>query len=263
MNNQRKYFYFLWKIFFCLILLSGCFLGQKEAETYLESNQNATFYIDGKEVGTGKRVHVKLLSDKPHYVVVKPKGYIAKEEYIHPPYDPKLPFFFTFLIGERESNVAMEEHKKELENKSKFEIMIIELARELSPQEDIPICIGLIQDGEHKRPSPLASFLIPQMEDELVRRGNEIVKQERLTDILEVQKRQLSDLYEGKDLPQLGRLIGVKAIILGKITNETYQCRVSLQLIDIERGTTKKSHTKIINYEDIPGAALLKLKEKS
>ena len=67
----------------------------------LESNEVATFYVDGKAVGTGKRVEV-LVSGEAHRIIVKSAGFIGKEEIVRPPYGERWSRRFLFLLEDRE-----------------------------------------------------------------------------------------------------------------------------------------------------------------
>jgi len=67
----------------------------------LQSNkQKTSFYVDGKFVVKGKRVKI-LVSDRPHTIKAQPDGYIAKEDYIQPPYEHGYTVGFYFLLEDR------------------------------------------------------------------------------------------------------------------------------------------------------------------
>ena len=67
----------------------------------LQSNkQKTSFYVDKKFVVKGKRVKI-LVSDRPHTIKAQPDGYIAKEEYIQPPYEHGYTVGFYFLLEDR------------------------------------------------------------------------------------------------------------------------------------------------------------------
>jgi len=67
----------------------------------LQSNVEGTnFYVDGKFLVRGKRVLV-LVADRPHIVKAKPDNYIAKEDYIQPPYEHGYTVGFYFLLEDR------------------------------------------------------------------------------------------------------------------------------------------------------------------
>lgn len=66
----------------------------------LQSNKERThFFVDGKELPSGRRVKV-LIDDNPHTVVAKPEKCASKEEYIQPPYNSNAPLSFTFMMDE-------------------------------------------------------------------------------------------------------------------------------------------------------------------
>ena len=66
----------------------------------LESNKERTrFYIDSKDMGMGRRLKVKI-NNQEHAIVAQPDGCVHKEEFIRPPYNPRAPLRFTFLLGE-------------------------------------------------------------------------------------------------------------------------------------------------------------------
>lgn len=109
-----------WHIFLASIIISllinGCVVGTKKPDAVahypkasedadivfnLESNiQKTTFYVDGKKMGTGRRIKVRI-NNGPHTVIAAPEGYSYKEEFIQPPYYPNSPLSFTFLLGDR------------------------------------------------------------------------------------------------------------------------------------------------------------------
>ena len=67
----------------------------------LQSNkQKTSFYVDKKFVVKGKRVKI-LVSDRPHTIKAQPDGYIAKEDYIQPPYEHGYTVGFYFLLEDR------------------------------------------------------------------------------------------------------------------------------------------------------------------
>ncbi len=76
---------------------------KNNGEITLHCNENATFYVDGVKVGTGKTVLAQVDGSAPHAVLVKADGYVSKEEYIKPPYNPKFPFEFYYMIGDKEN----------------------------------------------------------------------------------------------------------------------------------------------------------------
>ncbi len=67
----------------------------------LHSNiQKTTFFIDGKKMGTGRRMHV-LIDNKPHTITALPEGYREKEDFIQPPYKHNSLMSFTFLLEDK------------------------------------------------------------------------------------------------------------------------------------------------------------------
>nr|VFK53142.1 MAG: Caspase domain-containing protein [Candidatus Kentron sp. TUN]VFK53980.1 MAG: Caspase domain-containing protein [Candidatus Kentron sp. TUN]VFK56081.1 MAG: Caspase domain-containing protein [Candidatus Kentron sp. TUN] len=73
----------------------------------LHSNQQkTTFYIDGKKMAVGRRVKVLIDPTRAYTIKAKPEGYIAKEEYIQPPYIASSPLSFIFMLGERIKETA-------------------------------------------------------------------------------------------------------------------------------------------------------------
>jgi len=102
------------------LLLAGCAtinaqIQPKEAENYpkaspdanivvtLQSNKEKTdFYIDDKWVVKGKIVKI-LINDRPHIIRAVPEGYVAKEDYIQPPYRMGATYGFYYLIEDMET----------------------------------------------------------------------------------------------------------------------------------------------------------------
>ncbi len=74
----------------------------------LSSNvPETTFIIDGNEIVTAERATV-LISNRPHTIEAKPKGYISKKDYIQPPYINKhTSLRFTFLIEDKEAGAVI------------------------------------------------------------------------------------------------------------------------------------------------------------
>ena len=102
------------------LLLIGCAaintqIQPKDAEHYpkashdanivitLQSNKEKTdFYIDDKWVVKGKIAKI-LINDRPHIIRAVPEGYVAKEDYIQPPYRMGATYGFYYLIEDMES----------------------------------------------------------------------------------------------------------------------------------------------------------------
>ena len=73
----------------------------------LRSNMARTkFYIDGKELGTARRLKV-LINKAEHTVIAEPEGCEAKKEFIRPPYHASAPLSFTFLLSECKGNTSL------------------------------------------------------------------------------------------------------------------------------------------------------------
>lgn len=87
-----------------VLLSSGVYANKEEARItiVLKSNVNAEFFVDGESVGKGKVVRAEVNKKEMHDILVKPKGYKAKEELIEPPYYKNTSFDFYFLIGDKE-----------------------------------------------------------------------------------------------------------------------------------------------------------------
>jgi hypothetical protein len=66
----------------------------------LQSNKNAIFFVDGAEIGRGKRLMV-LVDQKPYSIAVKAEGFRSKEQNINPPYSADTTVQFLFMIGDR------------------------------------------------------------------------------------------------------------------------------------------------------------------
>lgn len=66
----------------------------------LQTNEECTFFVDGREVVTGRLVRI-LVNDQEHRIRCAPEGYYPKEEFIQPPYDDRHVYGFTFMIGEQ------------------------------------------------------------------------------------------------------------------------------------------------------------------
>jgi hypothetical protein len=150
-----------------------------------------------------------------------------------------------------------------LKGKSSFEKTMIGLVKELNPIEPPgPIAIGVITKENTSEPSALTPFIVPELEAKLVQSGMNIVSYKQLNEILVMQKISTSELFDQQEIPRIGKLIPAKAIVLGRLYHEGYQCRVSMQVIDLESGIVKKSSTKVIRYEDIPPVAYLRIQEQ-
>jgi len=104
----------------CSLLFVGCaaidaHIPSKHTEYYpksspdanivitLQSNKEKTdFYIDDKWIAKGKILKT-LINDRPHIIRAKPEGYIAKEDYIQPPYQRGSTYGFYYLIEDMEN----------------------------------------------------------------------------------------------------------------------------------------------------------------
>ena len=66
----------------------------------LQSNKNATFFVDGKEVGKGKKLTI-LVEQNPYSLAVMSEGFKSKEQDINPPYSSYTVIEFIFMIGDK------------------------------------------------------------------------------------------------------------------------------------------------------------------
>jgi phosphate/phosphite/phosphonate ABC transporter binding protein len=143
----------------------------------------------------------------------------------------------------------------ETEGKSPFDRMIVTLAQELHPKENMSIVIGAITRENTAEPSALSSFIIFPLENNLLARGATITRHNRLAEILATQKMQFSALFDQEKRPQLGKWLAVQAMVFGKVFYEGYQCRIVLELVAIEFGTVKQSSVQTISCGDLPPIA--------
>ncbi|KOR30863.1 hypothetical protein TI05_13330 [Achromatium sp. WMS3] len=69
----------------------------------LDSNApETTFYFNDKKIAVGSfDVRVRIDSSQSYAITAHPKGYIAKEEFIKPPYNANVPLKFTFMLGDK------------------------------------------------------------------------------------------------------------------------------------------------------------------
>ena len=70
-------------------------------EITLQSNVSCSFSVDGQDVAYGRIVRI-LVSPSAHHIGCDPDGYIAKEDYVQPPYSSGYTFRFTFLMEDQE-----------------------------------------------------------------------------------------------------------------------------------------------------------------
>ncbi|MBI4613769.1 MAG: hypothetical protein HY720_09180 [Planctomycetes bacterium] len=86
-------------------LLSGCgsnggaLVGGSSELTLISNKDHSKWWIDGVPAGEARTLKVSV-SDAPHKIRCEPEGYVAKEEMVQPPYDPRHPLRFTFMLGE-------------------------------------------------------------------------------------------------------------------------------------------------------------------
>jgi hypothetical protein len=119
---KNKYLIVICFILFLLVLLaiSGCAMTDtsgilRSREYYpkasddakilitLQSNKEKTdFFIDDKWIAKGRMVKV-LINEHPHLIRTKPEGFIAKEDYIQPPYNTGTIVGFYYLIEDMEA----------------------------------------------------------------------------------------------------------------------------------------------------------------
>ena len=65
----------------------------------LQSNEKCEFSIDdGQTLATGTYDIRVLVTREKHKVTCKPKGYIAKDAYVRPPFSQTSPIGFTFFL---------------------------------------------------------------------------------------------------------------------------------------------------------------------
>ncbi|UFS71719.1 caspase family protein [Geomonas sp. RF6] len=78
----------------------------------LQSNiERTTFFVDGKSVATGRRVKVLVNDRKEHTIRAVPEGYLAKEEFIQPPYRKGYLLSFTYMMGEERPGFRVQDDR--------------------------------------------------------------------------------------------------------------------------------------------------------
>ncbi len=96
----------------------------EDANIVLELSSNVAetkFIVDGKEIMVGERVRV-LINKKDHVVEAIPKGYLAKKDYLQPPYiDKYATLRFTFLLEDRVRDEAISNITPALPKNEKIE----------------------------------------------------------------------------------------------------------------------------------------------
>jgi len=87
-------------------------------------------------------------------------------------------------------------------------------------------------------------------------RGFSVVERRRLNQVLGELKFSMSDLVDPAKAKQLGRMVGVEAIIVGTVSDLGNQVDLDARLIDIERNSTLQSATTTIPRDQVVGQML-------
>jgi hypothetical protein len=82
--------------------------------------------------------------------------------------------------------------------------------------------------------------------------GLELFAREKLDEILKVQELNLSDLVDQRTAVSVGNLKGVQGLFSGRFFDSDANVRVFLQLVDVEKGTVKRSTEVLLPRSAIP-----------
>jgi len=194
-------------------------------EITLQSNKNCDFYVDGVNVGKGKHLRV-LVSNRPHQIVCKPEGYIAKEEYIQPPYKEEIIYGFTFLIEDQEGYQyqAIQPAIGQASSASR-EVDTLEqwvranstaIIKNIDKEKTVAV-LGFVnkKTGKPVKMSSKAEDLIIQVSTSM---GLQVVNRAQINAVLQEQRFQSSDLVSDRKV-KIGQLAGAFYIISGSFTD--------------------------------------------
>jgi len=159
----------------------------EDADTILNLHSNiekTAFYINSKEIITGKRTKVLINEKKSYTVVAQPEGYISKEEFIQPPYMPDTILDFTFLLGDRiKREDALEKVSGVFD--SSFENAIKEIIKDLERQLGSTKDVIVVVKGFYLYPEKKRVILSGMIESELTNYITEYWHRDRNVIVLE------------------------------------------------------------------------------
>jgi len=227
-------------------------------EIVLHSNQNCHYFIDGKPLASGRRVRV-LVEDKPHEIICKPDGFIAKKEYVNPPYDDGMEIGFTYMIGEEESGAdvryvtprprpAAEPLPSPAAPAAPGQVAVFPndaaLAEHLAGaiatrcRANEIVAVAQFKLDRTGRPVRLSRRLRDALVTALVQRRISVVQRADLDQMFRELKFQHGGAVDPGRAVELGQLLGATALVSGGIADAVDQglLRISARLTDLTQG---------------------------
>lgn len=219
----------------------------------LNSNKNCAYYVDGDHVANGRRVQVSV-TDAPHQIVCKPRGYIAKEEYINPPYDPTVVYGFTFMYGEEEGTDEPEPARQPTATPTEpaataravqsiyqdlgpmAAAVAAQIARVVGGTKRAAVT-GFINEASGKRVQ-LSADIEQAMTSGLVAQRVQMVKRDRLSVLVREMRNQTSAMFDRSSAVRIGKLAGAQVIVTGSFrdTPQGGKVKVHVEAADVETG---------------------------
>ncbi len=168
----------------------------EDADTILNLYSNVgktTFYINSREIITGKRTKVLINGKKSYTVVAQPEGYISKEEFIQPPYMSDTILSFTFLLGDKiKREDALEKVFGVFD--SSFENAIKEIVKDLERQLGSMKDVIVVVKGFYLYPEKKRVILSGMVESELMNYITEYWHRDR--DVIVLESKHAEDIAD-------------------------------------------------------------------
>lgn len=230
----------------------------EDADTILNLHSNVgktTFYINSREVITGKRIKVLINGKKSYTVVAQPEGYISKEEFIQPPYMPDAILSFTFLLGDRiKQEDALEKVFGVFD--SSFENAMKEIVKDLERQLGSMNDVIVVVKGFYLYPEKKRVILSGMVESELTNYITEYWHRDRNVIVLETKHTEdIADAIEKETVyewPELAeKHLNANTMITGEIHLIGKDIiKINARMIDLKNRRIVGSSTQ--NIERIP-----------
>lgn len=204
----------------------------EDADTILNLHSNiekTTFYVNAKEMVTGRRVKVLINRKRSYTVVAKPEGYISKEEFIQPPYMPGSLLSFTFLLGDKP--------KPQPEGEVETPFFILLSKTDTSEKiRDKVLKIAIVEFTEEGQlvGAGAGTTVADLMTDALKKTGAfEVFDRTSLEKILKEHELGMSGLLDKEKIVKIGKISGVQALVTGSVSKSKNVTLIA-KLIDTE-----------------------------
>jgi Curli production assembly/transport component CsgG len=240
-----------------------------DMEITLQANQPSEWYIDSRLVGRGRRLVVGI-SNQPHHIVAKAKGYKEKEEYINPPYSQDAEYSLFFMIEDKlDYKTAWGKTRQDLSAETSVR------SSAAGPLQDVKACVNTLDQSFAGNVDPKLAIAVYGFTDKMSGRrmrmsnvledlliqacidwGMNVVNRRQLDAVLSEQAFRVSEIA-AEDSLKIGELSGAHYVLSGYFSDNPSEglIRIHYEITRVQDGVI----TGAGNWEIIRNASNIDL----